>query len=133
VLNCGEIENLCLVKKKNTLEGRNLMINMKKFCKKYPDSSLPTKLCVEGKQKWHGMGSFDSKLISTNLSADTRDPVRHPSKNDESKKSLWYLSQICSPAVMLYSVVFTRLKLGYHLLTASPSVLRALYENCLHK
>lgn len=104
------------------------------MCKKYPDSHVPTKLCIEGKQKWYGMGSFASKLISTNLSADTRDLVRHPSKNDESKKVTLLVSQIsCSPAVMLHSVVFMRLKLGYHLLTASPSILCALYENCLHK
>jgi len=32
------------------------------------------------------MGSFASRLILTNLSADIKDPVRHPSKNDESIK-----------------------------------------------
>jgi hypothetical protein len=53
---------------------------------KYPYSPLPTKLSVEGIQKWHGMGSFASRLISTNLSAGNKDPVRHPRKNDESKK-----------------------------------------------
>jgi hypothetical protein len=63
---------------------------------KYPDSPLPTKLCVEGIQKWHEMGSFASRLISTNF-ADTEDPVRHPSKNDESKKKskVPYIMQSC--------------------------------------
>jgi hypothetical protein len=52
----------------------------------YPDSPLPTKLCVEGIQKWHGMGSFASRLILTNLSPDTRDSLRHSDEKDESEK-----------------------------------------------
>lgn len=64
------------------------------------------------------MGSFASKLISANLSADTRDPVRHPSKNDESKKVTLVvvpnMQSCCDVIYILY--VFMRLKLGYHLL-----------------